>query len=362
MVAVIVILGFLAGVVGELWINGFLMPDPYLNFKRYSDLSKKIDDLIVKQQDTKKEAQGADKLLNDTVEKIRPTVVKIYKYKKFTNKQISSLLPDEFLGLGTIVTNDGWIITNNLVSKNEKDKYFIVTNENKIFESQENVRDQKTGVVFLKIAANNLSVIDFSLKYDTVNGQQVFLFGAGDDLQLENIDKLNYFDNQDFSSYLHKSEVFYKYIHLGEALPASYLGSPVVTLNGKMIGLYSSVDGLVLPVDYFKGLLKNVGKNEIYIWPYLGINFYDLSEIINPDLSGNKGALINSIKDINVDSPAKGILLTQDIILKVENEEVNANKNLVELLMQYRPDEKINLTVKRGTEEKVVEVQLGKAK
>jgi serine protease Do len=361
LLVVVLVIGFLSGVVGELWLNSFLMPDSYFNFKNYSDLSQKIDDLV-STQDSRKGLSERDLDYSETIQKIKPTVVSIYKDKKFTPLVGSSLIPTDYLGQGLIITNDGWLVTYENVVKNEKIAYSVVTNDNQVFKTEKVVIDEVTGAVFLKVAANNLPVAEFNLRENLVEGQSLFVFGQNGGVADANIKDLQYTVSEKAGSLLRSSEVSYKYLLLDEQLDGEYLGSPVVSLDGRVSGLVIDESGLVLPLNHFTEKMKFVVQDQEWERPYLGINFYDLSEVLNPEINQTKGVMIAAVRGVDAASPAKGILLEGDILLEIEGEELSASRNLSDLMAEYHVGDSLNIKIKRGAEEKEVEVVLGKVK
>jgi len=344
--------GFFAGVVGELWVNGFLLPDPYLNFKSYSDLSSKIDDLITT-SDSSKNLNSEDMRIAQPINKVEPSLVSVYRYKKLDND--SFLTEGDYLGKGVFVTNDGWVMTNFIVAQNENVKYYIVDHDHNIYESESILADEKSNSVFLKISANNFSVAEFALKNDIVEGQNVLLFGRDNEIVVRNIKDFNYSDSAE-KGFIHTSEAFYKFLTIENSFGDSFVASPVFNFDGKMVGMLHDSTGVVMPVDYLLPILRNI-KKEAFVWPYLGLRYYDLSEVLSTEFDKKKGVLIAK-SGILFNSPAKGILKVGDIIVKIENEEINQNKSLPELVNQYQVGDSILMTVIRGEEELVVEVVL----
>lgn len=361
LVSIVLVIGFLSGIVGELWLNSFLMPDSYINFKSYSDLSRKLDDLIGTQNKTKN-LKEQDLLISEAINKVRPAIVSIYRDKKFTTQASSTLLPSDYLGQGIIITTDGWIVTHISALKNDKSPVLIVTNDREVLTSEKIVSDSDTGVLFLKIAANGLPVSEFNLKENLVINQEAFVFGPNRTVIKTSIKNLNFSAQETADDLIHESEVFYKFIELNDNSLMDVLGSPVVTLDGRVGGLVISKAGLVLPLDHLISKMKAVIKNENWARPYLGVRFYDLSEIMNSQIKDKKGALIAPVLGLKSDSPAQGVLMANDIILEIEREEISAMRNLSEILSNYHVGDKIKIKIKRGTEEKEVEVTLGEQK
>ena len=360
LLVVVLMVGFLSGVVGELWLNSFLMPDSYFNFKNYSDLSQKIDDLL-STQNTKKGLSEKDSDVSEIILKIKPTLVSIFDDKKFTALVGSSLVSSDYLGQGMIITNDGWLVSHIGVIKSEEADYNIVTNDQQIYKTEKVVIDKETGAVFLKIAANNLPVAEFNLRENLVEGQSLFVFGEGGSVVDVNIKDLQESDSSAAASLLRSSEEFYKYILLDTPIKEECLGSPVVSLDGRVSGLIIDRSGLVMPLNHLVANMKVVVQGQEWARPYLGVNFYDLSEILNPQISQKKGALISLSRGIDAKSPARGILYEGDVILSIEGEELNSIRNLSDLIAEYQVGDSLKIRIKRGGEEKEVEVVLGES-
>lgn len=355
--ALMIIVGFLGGVVGELWLNGFLLPDPYLKFINYSDLSTKLDELLTRSTG-KPKLNERDLAINETVQRVRPSVVQIYRYAKFNPATVTSLLPQDLLGQGVIITNDGWVLTTAAVVNNDKGHYWLVGADHKLYESQQVVLESRTGTAWIKVTASNWPVASFSLESDLVSGQSVLVFGLDGSLHNRNIQNLQYSTRSSNSALIRNSEEFYKYILLSETVPADCLGSPIVTLEGRVAGLIKNIDGAVVPIDYLTRIMKMVTQSQKISWPHLGVQYYDLTELLNPQVTEARGAWILKTRGVLAGSPAQGILLPDDIIIQVEREELR-DKNLSQLLSQYAPGQEIKLLVKRAGAEKEVTVKLG---
>lgn len=353
LVAIVAVIGFVSGVVGELWVNSFLLPDPYLNFKNFSDLSRRIDELISKDNQSN---SGGRIISIDNIKRARSAGASIYRYKNLSNNQSVGLLPSDLVGQAGIVTNDGWLLTDSEVALFEKNVFWVELSDRRVYKAVVKVIDKEIGVAFLKIEVNDLAVMKFNLKNNLVNGEAVALFAGGEEVFNSNIKNLNYSELSGSNDFVHNSEKFYKYILLQDQLPKKYLGAPVLTMDGKMIGVYAGVN-LVIPTDYFIPTMKSAVKGEKWQRSYLGLKFNDLSEILNDKNLGTRGVKI-VFGGVKPDSPAKGLLFADDIILKVESDELNANNDLPLILSQYKPDEEIKLLVKRGNEEKNIDVKL----
>jgi len=355
LIATIVILGFLGGVVGELWLNSFLLPDPYLNFKSYSDLSYKIDELVANNNSNTKPTDEQI-ILRKMTERVEPVIVQVYKYKNFTAKSLTSLTESEHLGQGLIITSDGWVMTNYEVVDNA-DKFWILTSEHELLETETVFIDQNTQTAFLKIPANNFPTAEFVLRSDLVQGQSVYTYVANFGVMESKIKKLSVAMNDRVGENYFSSDEFYRYIEIADDWRMHNLGSAVFTSSGKVLGLVGNMANQVVPITQLTNTMKSAVKQEVWLKPVLGITFYDLSEMLNPTIGQTKGVLV---KNVQFDSVVRNDILPNDIIMKIENEELDDQKSLPSLLAQYQKGDTVTLTIIRNKLESQVKVTLSK--
>ncbi|MBL8808532.1 MAG: PDZ domain-containing protein [Planctomycetaceae bacterium] len=126
-----------------------------------------------------------------------------------------------------------------------------------------------------------------------------------------------------------------------------------------------NIEGAVTVIDYSEQLLRGMDgleKRPVFAssqpgrrrptarTPYLGLQ---------PDLaaSGENGIVVRAVRP---DSPAaKAGVATGDVIVKVGDTKVEGYQTLIEALVPAKAGDTLKLTVKRGTEEKVLEPVLG---
>ncbi|MFA6537580.1 MAG: S1C family serine protease [Patescibacteria group bacterium] len=348
-----VLIGFLGGIVGELWVNSFLLPDPYLKFKSYSDLSARIDELV-SNQGIDNSISSRDKILTEAIVKSRPALVDVFRFRDLSKLPNTSFLPGDWLGFGAIVTSDGWVVASRETVKNSGDFLLRLAN-GQLVKVEKVVLPKDSEVSFLKIERVGLDVAGFALRRNLVDGAELMVFdNAGatiNGVQNKNFNEV--FLDKDF---LHSSEKFYRQILLsGEG--SKIVGSPVFSLQGTLVGFVANGGKTVWPVENFLPMMKAVSKNQEWQKPYLGLKFVDLTEFVNPNFPDKKGVKI-AVDGVAVNSPAFGKILAGDIIIRVENEELNENKSLPEILADYSTGTTLKFWVKRGGEEKEIQVEV----
>jgi S1-C subfamily serine protease len=296
-----------------------------------------------------------DSVVAEMVQKVKPSMAAIYRYKKFNASAEDSLTEKDFLGAGAIVTNDGWILTASSVVASEKASYLIALDDRQVFPAQKVFRDVQLGVAFLKIEVNNLTVASFQPRRDLSPGQSTFLFGRNGNVFASVIKNPQFAAGKSINDLVRSSENFYKLILLQEAAPDEFVGGPAVTLDGQIFGIVKNKNGEIIPFEHFAEALKTQVKMEKWKQPYLGITFFDLSEVLNSLETMKNGVKIKAVKN---DSPGSAVLMPQDIILKIENEELNAENNLPEILAAYKPNTTLKFTILRNGQELKLDVNL----
>ena len=160
----------------------------------------------------------------------------------------------------------------------------------------------------------------------------------------------------------------YDVIQTDAAINPGNSGGPLLNSSGELIGVntaiyspsgaYSGI-GFSIPVDVVKQVVPDLIEFGVVRKPLLGVTF------VNDRYFREKGAMIHSVLK---DSPAsrvglQGIKRTRygnalygDIIKYIDDKEINTSVDLMEVLEQYNPKDKVKLGVKR--EGKLIEVEL----
>lgn len=370
-----IIFGFLAGLLSIILFFMYGSEIPLLkDIGLASNLSQTL--MVIKQQKNNVIIQNNEKM-QLAIEKVSPAIVDIFVKKPTNATELDQIyLINERKGEGLILTNDGLIITTNQVVDNLKEDYVVITSDNKIYSASNYLEDPVTGTVFIKIEAVNLPVVDFANLEDINYGDEVFVLqnninSFGYDLSLTNIKNLNYRNISSPSELVETSEKLSKKILINEKFDSFTKASPVINLDGKIVGLLVENEKLnfVLPIQFIKTILSGVLKNNKIERPYLGVHYISLSEAINiPDKLSqgrNKGALIYSSDpknpSIEIKSPAqKAGLKEGDIILKVNGLIIDQKNSLTYYIQDSKIGDIVNLSILRSGSEKEIKVELEK--
>lgn len=357
MIVLTSILGFSAGVVGQLVSNNYISSVQYFTMPSQNILlqeEKSVDGISIDQDD----------LYNRTA---------LFYTKNSVEQELGSIFYEssQAVAQGAILTSDGWIITSQEAIKGISKSMLLVQVLGSLYDVEDIIVDQFSGVVFVKIQADGLPVSKLGNAKDLSLLQSVYALNSNG-LGLYQITDLNH-ANPLKKSILDSSDSMSNFLSI-EGWSKLLSGSAVVNSNEEIIGLvayslddYNSI--LLIPVDQIKMIMGDVLTSRRVDRPWLGVNYLSLSKYKSLDESLtyglDRGALIISDSKHGVDailaqSPARDLLKENDIVLRLEGIEINNEYSLSELIQQYKPGANLEFLVLRDGKEINVKVILDK--
>ncbi|MFW6006614.1 MAG: S1C family serine protease [Bacillota bacterium] len=143
-------------------------------------------------------------------------------------------------------------------------------------------------------------------------------------------------------------------------------GGPLLDSEGEVIGINTAVSsqgqgiGFAIPVNSVKDIVTQLKETGEVKRPWLGINIGDIDEQVQQyfNLEDTKGAII---MDIQKDSPAEEAeLKPYDVVKEIDKESVESADDLVDKIKEKEIGKEIMLRIIRNGESKMVFVEVGK--
>ncbi|MBU4332199.1 S1C family serine protease [Patescibacteria group bacterium] len=372
-----VVLSLLCGLLGGLFI--LTSQKLTIPFVATWDLSERLPKREITIQTREEITITQDEHITELMEQLGPQLVKI-----FSKQDVSSLnvidqinLDKKALGRGSILTNDGWVMTVNGVAEAGQE-YLAVTSDNQTYSIEKIVEDPLTGLVFLKLASasKNFSVI--KLAEEVASGERILVLKDSKALEVSYVNDIKYQDIKISEDLIMSAEKLQEFILLGKDFDPGLAGGPVINFDGSVVGVLRSLEArtteeesdlvieelinTAISVDYFKSAIDQLLKFGEIRRPKLGVEYLNLaraSGIVNSRFKDyKKGALLYGTPGLGTVAREAG-LKNADVISKVNNDIVNGRYSLTELIQQYLPGDEIELFFMRGETEKVVKVKLG---
>ncbi|TAK88838.1 PDZ domain-containing protein [Patescibacteria group bacterium] len=280
-------------------------------------------------------------------------------------------------GTGVIASSDGLIITNNHVIEGASN-LTVFTSEGKEYKDVQVVaRDAQNDTAFLRIKASGLKAAELGDSSKIQVGTQVMAIGNA----------LGQFENTVTTGIIsglgrpvaagdqqgNKVEQLQNLFQTDAAINPGNSGGPLVDLTGKVIGINTAVAGnaqgigFAIPINQIAAQLETVKTQGKIVKAYIGVRYIPVTKefAASNDLKVTAGAYLTSSQGqpaIAADSPAaKAGLKEGDIIIKVNNKTIDEDHSLSTLINDYKPGDKVKLTVWRDGQQQTIEVTLGEA-
>jgi serine protease Do len=279
------------------------------------------------------------------------------------------------LGSGVIVSDDGYIVTNNHVVAGAT-KIIVKLHNGKKYKAKLIGTDPKTDIAIIKIDAKNLKPITFANSSKIKVGDIVLAignpFGLGETV------------TQGIISALNRTSIglndYENFIQTDAAINPGNSGGALVDLKGRLIGINSAIIsrsggnngiGFAIPSNMVKFVITSLVKNGTVTRGYLGVMISNIDSSKAKLYGIDYGVLINKVEPNSAASKAG--LKPGDIIVEVNGEKVNnagelrnkiafAGVNAKVTLKVYRNGKYVTLTAKlkalKAKKEKIENIKL----
>ncbi|MBL8008224.1 MAG: Do family serine endopeptidase [Ignavibacteria bacterium] len=276
--------------------------------------------------------------------------------------------PGKGSGSGIIISNDGYILTNNHVVKGAAENGIkVMLTDKREFTAKLIGVDPNTDVAVIKVEASDLPVATVGNSDDVQVGQWVVAIG--------NPLGLNSTVTAGIVSALGRniqlggdSYAINNFIQTDAAINPGNSGGALVDINGSVIGINTAIKttngyyqgyGFAIPINLAKTVASELMKSGKISRGYIGVSIKDVDtkEAKGLGLEKVQGVLIQDV--ISGGAGDEAGLKSGDVILSVDNKDVNAANELQTIIGSHHPGEEVNLKVFRDgkTMDKVVKLK-----
>ena len=309
------------------------------------------------------DAIGEASAVIDAVNSVAPAVVTI---------RVQTTSGGTGSGSGFIFDPDGWILTNRHVA-GDAASMVVQLADSREFDATLIGVDTLTDLAIVKIDASDLPTAPIGSSGSLEIGQLAIAIGnpLGDFADTVTTGVVSGLGRDIVAGDGQTADDLRHLIQTDAAINPGNSGGPLVNSLGQVIGINTAVSsnaqgiGFAIPVDFAKPILALALAGEPIVRPYVGV-FYTMITpqlAIDENLPVETGALIDegpSGVAVIPGTPADAAgLQAGDIITEVSGRAVVEGRDIVVLLLPFRPGDTVPLTVLRGGEELVIEVTLG---
>lgn len=336
------------------------LPTNFFSFSPQKLIEKTQTQTVVKEENA----------IIDTVEKSSPSVIAIGVSQKIVNPfdPFSSQTKNRqtTIGTGFIVSDKGVIVTNRHVVSDPNTKYTVVTKDGKKLDVEKIYRDPNLDLALVKVNSSDIKALELGDSSKLRSGQTVIAIGNALG-RLDNtvttgvVSGLGRTVNagDPFSGF---TEQLDDLIQTDAAINPGNSGGPLLNSAGQVIGVNVATTegaqniGFAIPINAVKSIVDEFIQNGSIQRAFLGVRY----QLVDRDTAiRNKvpqGAYILEVVD---GSPAeKSGIQIQDIITKIDNQEINSETKVSEIVQKKKIGDSVNIELFRDNQTKSITAKL----
>ncbi|MEF3255135.1 MAG: DegQ family serine endoprotease [Deferribacterales bacterium] len=369
----------------------------FLGYKFYGDdISKKIGNIVNKKEEIKLDNITKEKStpiitpseqilsVQESFEKVAevalPSVVNIYTeqrvkvnprfdfpfgdnpfFREFFNDFFNTPRQREYkstsLGSGFIITESGYIITNDHVIRNA-DSISVKLSDKKSYKAKVVGSDPKTDIAVIKIEAESLKPLKLGDSNQLKIGQ--WAIAVGNPFGLNGTLTVGVISATGRSGL--GIETYEDFIQTDASINPGNSGGPLLNIYGEVIGINTAIIasgqgiGFAIPINMAKSIIEQIINKGTVERSWIGVGIQDLT----PELAKSMGVKIEHgvvINKVYNNSPAEKARLKEgDIIISCNNTKVNTATDLQKIVINSKIGSKIECNIIRDNKDLKVTV------
>jgi Do/DeqQ family serine protease len=271
----------------------------------------------------------------------------------------------EGVGSGVIISNDGYIVTNNHVVDGSTE-IEVTLNDKRTFKAKLIGTDPSTDLALLKIDAEKLPVILFGNSDSLKVGEWVL--AVGNPFNLTSTVTAGIVSAKARNINIINSQMkIESFIQTDAAVNPGNSGGALVNTKGELVGINTAIASqtgsyagyaFAIPVSIVQKVVADIRQYGVAQRAMLGVEISDINSQLakEKNLKTLEGAYVGKVSD---NSAAKKAGVKEgDIINSVNGVSVKSATELQEQIGRYRPGDKIKIVVVRKDSEEKLEVEL----
>lgn len=273
------------------------------------------------------------------------------------------------LGSGVIVSEDGYILTNEHVSGGKYNKCYVTLENGTTHNADVVWSDSDLDLSIIKISMKGLTYAKLGDSKQIKVGQTVYAIGNPIGYEFQRtvtsgiISALNRTIKIEEGS---KTSYMNNLIQTDAGINPGNSGGPLINSKGEVIGINSvkitSAEGIgfAVPINCVKSIIERFITDGKFDEASIGIFAYDKNIIsyIAPNIEFQNGIYVEQISE---DSPAKKTdLKVGDIITKIDGIELVNMCDLREYIYTKNPGDEVNLNILRNKTNLTMKIKLSK--
>ncbi len=273
--------------------------------------------------------------------------------------------PSAATGSGVIISNDGYIVTNNHVVAHATD-IEVILSDNRSYKAAIIGTDPSTDLALLKIEETELEFLEFG-NSDTIEIGS-WVLAVGNPFNLSSTVTAGIVSAKARNiNILREQASIESFIQTDAAVNPGNSGGALVDINGKLIGINTAIAtptgtyagySFAIPVDIVKKVANDLINFGIVQRAYLGVYIQDMNAELAEelDIDITQGVYISEV--IEGSAADKANLKSGDIIIRIGDKDVKSVPELQEIIGRRKPGDEVTVTYLHNGEQKQIAVIL----
>ena len=266
--------------------------------------------------------------------------------------------PYTAMGSGVIVAPDGYIVTNNHVVQ-EATNVIVTLNDKRVYQAKVVATDPSSDLALIKIDEQGLPFLTYGNSDDVKIGEWVLAVGNPFNLtstvtagivsaKARNINILG------------SQGAIESFIQTDAAVNSGNSGGALVNTRGELIGINAAIASgngyytgysFAIPVNIVKKVVGDLMKFGKIQRAYLGVYYREIDDQFAKDkgFTDLRGIYVDDV--VEAGPAAIAGIKSGDVIIRIDNLPVNGKAELMELIGQKNPGDKLTVIVNRSGKE-----------
>ncbi|MBI5037083.1 MAG: serine protease [Candidatus Kerfeldbacteria bacterium] len=359
----ILIIGFAAGIVGQLSLIWFSNELPFLEQLGFSSSDSPSVVLTSRNKDRVLTAEQVETIAQD----LDHTLVTIYPAHTSSAGLENQYVSSEKVGEGFVITEDGYVIIDATTVVDDQ-SYVAIGYDGSVYAVSSVMRDSATPYAILKLDANKLSTVAFSDIDSIRNSEEVVALARdtgsrGPRILKTSIQQTRYYPVSTGADLYFSTDRYQARVLLGSALDSDFLHAVVFTLDKKALGILVREHDtyVVVPFSYVSNILESSFVSGRIIRPSFGVHYVTLDMLADGSRiadGASQGAYITSFGSesgvVSGSLAEKAGIQIGDIITEINSTPLTESETLSELILNHEAGDTLAVTLIRdGTSQKI---------
>lgn len=268
-------------------------------------------------------------------------------------------------GSGVIISNDGYVVTNNHVIDNAE-KLEVTLSDNRTYTGTVIGTDPSTDLAVIKIEAKELPYLKFGDSDKLLIGEWVLAVGNPFNLTSTVTAGIVSAKGRNINILEDRFKIE-SFIQTDAAVNPGNSGGALINIAGELIGINTAIASqtgsyagysFAVPANMVRKVVDDLLQFGTVQRGFLGVSIQDVNAQLakDEDLSVSRGVYVNAVNEKSAAESAG--MKKGDVIVRVADIQVNTASELQEQVARHRPGDKLKLTVLRNNKEVALDVVL----